>query len=160
MEEKPDLLGIAQRIEEFTNQGPENDVSNFVLEGPLQNDATITRVAAALFPPKAAGVDPYCAILTTDPNEKGKMAEYHSRILRLNINDRIQQLHVPDDPMTREIMTQLCNLNGWPVIAIMFARYKRSTDEVIVMHSIAGMSPQTALREFQNKSRERIAKLS
>lgn len=81
MGEQLNLLEIARHIEEFTNQLPKNGVSNYVLEGPILHEGTRTIVAAGLFPPILSDGNSTCAILTTSDAERGKMAEYHSRIL-------------------------------------------------------------------------------
>lgn len=149
-----------QRVQEFIRLTPSQGVSNFVLEGPIHDEDVNTTVFAALFPNPFNEMGLQSAIFTTDSRERGKMAYYHSRILRLEISERIRNFHVPDDDFYRTVMTGRCILNGWPVTAITFSCYQQTLEEVVMMYTIAGNSPDTALREFQIKSRERISMLS
>jgi len=160
MFEQLNLTQVLERIETFTNIQPSSGVNNFVLEGPLQEGGTRTLVAAALFPAVAAHGDPWCVIASVNGEGREAMPKYHSKIARLKVSQRIMSFGIVDNEVIRGLITEGCRLNGLPIITISFAKYRDSGDDLILMNTIAGISPVTALREFQMKTRERLATLS
>jgi len=156
--ERPDPLFIASRIQEFTNRHPSQGVNNFVLEGPIRQSSTHTLVAAALFPTPEGGTS--LAIVGSVPPEPEAMARYHGRIIRLSINERIQKLGIQDEEDVRSMMATISSLNSWPISTICFAQYQQTGEDIVMMYAIRGISPQAALSEFQEKSRDRLSTLS
>ena len=155
---KPEMF--MARIVGFCKLLPNEGVSNFVLQGPISQEDRLVKTAAGLFPPVGFSISPTSAIATAEHTEKGKMSEYHSRILNLSMSERILDLNIPDDRAIREEMTKFCKRMGYPTIAIVFGKYRDSGLDYVTLHSVAGISPQTALQEFKKKSRQRLSILN
>lgn len=88
------------------------------------------------------------------------MPKYNSRIAHLPISDRLRSLGVIDSPLQRKYATLRCRQLGLPIMTISFAEYVNSGDELTVLHTIAGISPVTALEEFREIAIHRLAGLS
>lgn len=160
MSEHLNLLQVARSIEAFTNISPNKGVNYFILDGPVRHEATITQVAAALFPPVSELGTPWSVMISTTGEGREATEKYHSKILQLEINDRVRAFDFKDNPRIRAMFMKGCSLKGLPFITISFGRYKKTGDELVMLHSITGISPDTALREFQNKSRSKLSILS
>jgi hypothetical protein len=160
MLEKPNPNQIVKNIETFTNLQPENGVNNFVLEGSIPDGEIRTVAAAAIFPSISLYGSPWFAIVSLNGEGHEAMAKYHSKIARLTVTERIKSYGIHDDEQMRWFYTTVSSLQGLPIITICFGQSVASGDEITIMHSIVGISPETAVREFQNQARTRLASLS
>ena len=146
MSETLSLMQVLIRIQEFTNIPPTNGVNNFVLEGSIQRSPTHTLVAAALFPSPSAAGKPWSVIASVNGEGRAAMPKYQSKIAHLEVSERIKSFGIQDDQEIRYTLTQVCRLQGLPIITISFAKYQNSGDDLILLNSIAGISPETAVR--------------
>lgn len=150
---------IAKSVEAFTNIPPQGGVNNFVIEGPVQEGATLTRVTAALFPPVVPGGEGAVALISGDEQDAARMRVYYTRVMGLSVSERIKSFKIPDNKQLRERVTAVCRLQGMPFMTISFATYENTGDPLVILHSIAGIAPETALSELQNVAQQRLASL-
>ena len=155
-EDKRLVYRLASGIQEFTNIPPEDGVNNFVIEGEIRESRTMTDMAIAIFP-EITGHS--IAAVATSPEMKAETAAFYSRILKLNLSERVKNEDVPDIPSLRGISESRSQLNGWPIIALTFAKYEESGEDVTVLYMVNGISAATALEQLQEMLRERLAKL-
>lgn len=156
-EDKNLAYRVAVAIQEFTNVPPEKGVNNFVIEGEIRESRTITDVAIAIFPESNGGRS--IAAVAANPEAKAQMGDFYSRILKINLSERVKSEDVEDIPLLREVSESHSQINGLPSIALTFAKYEKTGEDVTVLYVIRGISAATALEELQGKARERLAKL-
>lgn len=150
-------VGYLQKMSEFGNLRPIDGASNFVISGDIQPDSEwVIDVGAGLFPGISSATDAGVVIVTTIPDDQKSAPYYHSQILRMELPERVKNLGVPDIDTVRQILTQRSLMNGWPTIMITFSHYLDTGKQFVTLQCITGISPQTALNEFQKVSQRRL----
>ena len=155
MEQRPNAKNILQMMIEFSNLGIEKGINNYVISGPIIPKRHMVLSAAGLFPALSSKEQGF-AIVSAVPTEAKKMAEYHRRILSLSLDQRIIDLNILDNPSLRGALSLYCFINGYPTSAILFGKYEDTDVEVVALYTIQGISPQTALKEFHERSRKKL----
>lgn len=147
----PEHIRLMNSVVEFARSGPERGVNSFNLRGPI-DVPTKFHTFAALFP-KLYTADTDFAILGTDPTWDSMTA--YKRILALSLPERIKRLDMPDTHPLREHLSVLLASYRSPTIVLGFGQAVKPQAEVAVLFAITGISPATALREIQDRVRER-----
>lgn len=147
---------IREKIAEFIKWGPENGINNFIISGPVRDVPIEFTIFAGLYPPHIFGPETACVIVGNDPEGSARAPHYHSRILQLRISERIKRFKIRDIPVLRRKMEQQVALNKMPCVAICVGQTRDTKEEVVLLAFIEGMSPETALKEFQDKSKNRL----
>lgn len=147
---------LYRRITEFVDLGTSRGVSNFCLSGP-GNVPTLFGDFAAIFPQRTSQ-DINFAIVVTTPGIDQK--SYYDRILALEIPDRVRAMRIREDPLLRVIMEQAMLARGLPSIVLAIGETQDTKERNIFLLCIAGISPENALTELQEKVRERKVRLN
>lgn len=147
---------IMGQIAEFFRLGPEKGINNFIINGPVRDAPIEFTIFAGLYPPHILSPEHTCVIVGNDPEGLTRAPHYHSKILKLQLSERVRQFKIKDIPSLRRGMERWVALNKMPYIAIGFGHTQDTNEEVVLLAFIAGISPETALKEFQDKSKNRL----
>lgn len=152
---------IIERVAEFARLSIKGGVSNWIIEGPVADVPTVLKAFVALFPSAPPTEDRTFLIVTTDGQYGSYQASwYYSRILNLSLSQRITKLGIKEDESVRRSMERRCVINGMPSIMLAFGRVAATNKNVVILFSVMGTSPESALRELQEVTRQRLARLS
>ena len=150
-------LDLNQLMENMVAFARLPEARNFILSGPVKDEPIDITAVAGLYSPHTLSNEPTCLIATISPEEKRKKPQHHhSQILKLKIPDRIIAQNIPDEPALRAMSELRSVLNLMPYIVIAFGHFRSTKEEVIILSTPNGISPQTALKEFQENSRSRL----
>lgn len=152
-------LAFIDQIQTFKNMHPENAVTNLVLKGPILPDEINTYATIALYPSfNPTDIPRGMELYST--REFANLHHIYSKILSLTVSDRIKFLGIRDNPTMRDKLTTRSMLQGLPIIVLSLARYQESQEEVIIMNSILGIAPETALEYLQGFAKRKLANFS
>jgi len=145
------------KASEFVSLGEQNDVTNFIIEGPVSDSPTEIDTLVCLYPSKENSGEPGWAILSTNSDTEVNASAIYSRILGLNIPDRVKNLEIPDDSLLASTLKKRSAEHELPYIVLGFGNNVQSQKEVVLLFAISGVSPENALKELQTKARKRIS---
>ena len=151
--EKIDPSQLMDRMIEF---GEFEGVNQVIVRGPIRSSERLISVAAGLFPSLTEFDEPSYVIVAGEPEGLKGAPHYHSKIMRLQLDQRIIDLNLPDSSKVSKKNTEICRVKGWPIIAIFFGQYSDTNEAFISLACIAGISPQTALDILKKQSQERL----
>ncbi len=157
-------VDLAVKMEEFATQGPEKGINNFIINGSRRDVQTIFKGFIGVFPyaDDAARYETGLAItpfgLSLDPQPDAR--RYYREALGLSLPRAIARLPITDAEDIRRLVERVLARNAMPSIVLGFARAFDTEEDLVVLFSIPGYSPQTALRLVQQESRGRLASFS
>lgn len=143
-------------IQEYFKLGPLAGVNNFVLKGPI-DVPTRFKTIIGVFPIPGKEDERNYLMLTTEKNQEPLLC--YSKILDLEPPQRTRGLAV-DNRVIREFSEHWAAAQKMPSIAIGIGEAVKTEEEVIVLFSVWGISPEKALKEIQEATRLRKIKLN
>lgn len=150
---------LMERIVTFAKLQPEQGVSNFVIQGPIEKSPRVVDTAVGLFPYAHPALVPGYAIVSVKHAGHGDMALWNGRIKTLTLPDRVLKLGIPDNHILSMVYSSKLARNGMPTIALLFGWYQETNHEFVQLFCAAGISPSTALSELKTRATERLISL-
>lgn len=147
---------LMERIVTFAKLQPEQGVSNFVIQGPIEKSPRVVDTAVGLFPYANPALVPGYAIVSVKPAEHGDMTLWNSRIKTLTLPDRVLILDIPDNHILSMVYSSELARNGMPNIALLFGWYQETNHEFVQLFCATGISPATALRKLSERATQRL----
>lgn len=143
MRERYDPEIFSQKVHSFIRLGREQGVNNFGIAGTIQSKQGYLEVLFGYFP-RIHGLE--CMVVAVgqlgfDPDD------YTKRVLELSVPEETLALKVPDNPKVRNHMEIFLRRETMPSHVLVIGR--SNDQEVIALYTIAGVSPETALKEIQ-----------
>lgn len=117
--ERIDPQSILERMMKFMGE-PETDVNNYVITGLADNGQLGFHTFVGLYPPLTSSSDPGCVIVEVKRKRLGA-GEVYSKILGLDIPQRIKDLNVVDHPELRETLEAKMKLHQMPHVLLTLA---------------------------------------
>lgn len=131
-------------------------VHNFLLTDDSGNVPADYWGFVGIFPKPPAGTEAGYISIITDPNRA--ISTFNSRILQVELPERVRQLRIPADSQLRLAGSFRCAVKGLPSIVLAFGETRDTQQESILLACIVGITPAEALRVIQNRTKEAIAK--
>ena len=151
---EPNPRQLFENMTAFAKLGVSGGINNFCLVGAV-NVPTLFEDFIGVFP-KTDPREPrgYAFISTRTQNPQ----EVYTRILRLDLPQRIVRLRTIEDSTIRKMLELRSARNGMPSIMISLGKARDTGEDVIVLFCVAGISPQKAIKEMKREIRTRLYK--
>lgn len=149
---------LMERALAFTHLGPENYVSNFIIQGPINKADRLISTIAGLYPYTNPMLAPNYAVIGGEPLRQSA-ASWNKRIAELQLPTRVRQSGLLDIPQISSAMTAWCASRGLPNVLLAFGTYRGTDQSFIQLFHVAGMTPEYALKQIQDRAYQRYAKL-
>ncbi len=130
--------------------------TNFCLEGPIDVPTQFTTFIGLFVPPNPSAETGY-AIASQERVEREKL---FSKVLQLELPQRVASQPIVDDEVVRRASLARLFRSGLPFVVVGIGRTRDTNQEAVYLFFANGISPATALREIQERTRSRLAKLN
>lgn len=84
----------------------------------------------------------------------------YKKILDLELPDRLKNIPVKDDEDLSRGLKRHMAMRGLPALMVALGKTQEKNEEVIVLFSVAGISPETGLKEVKKRIKERLSRLT
>lgn len=146
---------LANRMANFIRLGPSRGVNNFVLRGPI-NVPTNMKSFVGIFP----GLGEEGDIATVSIGQKQTPSEVYSKVLELELPQRVKDTFITVDENIRERMERRSSHQGLPTIVLGFGEACEAREEVVILGFVSGMSADEALSKLQNRVQARMSEFN
>lgn len=151
------LVRLHANVETFTRFGTEHSVNTFLLRGIPAGYGT-PLVYAGCFPRLYGEKRGLVLVHATRPNIE--LNPYIQKILDLAVPEHQRRIGIRNDARIRKGIEDIVTAGSLPSFALVIGESTRTRKEVITLHAIVGVSPETALREIQDGMRKGRARLN
>lgn len=138
----------------FITAGPSRGVANYLLEEASQDVPTFLWGFFGIYPKSPVGSRAAFLAFTTENGKELSM----KRALQLQLPERIKRIELVENPdFTRDAELVLAT-SFMPSKLLAFGERVKTKEDVTMLFCLAGIKPETALREIQQRIREAQAK--
>lgn len=138
----------------FVRVGTQRGIANFILEEHPKDVSTNFWGFFGLFPQIRLGSRAIYMAFSVDSERE---LPSYSKVLSLRVPERVRQIPIRQDTPLLMRWQSLMAVAQMPYVLLAVGERIREHEEVMTLFCVPGITPEKALREIQNRTREAIA---